>query len=269
MAEIEDLDPAIRRIVNSELVLQHFGYWPSFHDAGIGKVTFEVHPSSGAAVTFVIEACETTDEVTEQGHYKQIKHCDIELQFLGIQETVLGFDHQPIIFGLDFEERGNLIECGFASSADTRIIVAEKVSVLSLTPTAPPTDEPEEVEQVNPDEPMDAKNIFISSQHRLADFDWSDLIYVGLDYEQANEYKTEKVAEYAYTLFDEDDVYVVLGRHDSYRSTLKDALSRISTFLKTTNVDLCNLSFTKAMRFNKIGVMSYGHKRNLASATKR
>jgi hypothetical protein len=261
MAEIEDQDPVIRLIVNSELVLQHFGYWPSFHDAGISKVTFEVHPSSGAVVTLVIEACETTDEVTEQGHYKQIKHCEIELQFLGIQETVLGFDHQPTIFGLDFEERGNLIECGLTSSADTRILVAEKVSVLRLTPTIPPPDEPKAIEQVNPDEPMDAKNIFISSQHRLTDFEWSDLIYVGLDHEQANEYKTEKVAEYAYALFDEEDVYVVLGRHDSYRSTLKDALSRISTFLKTTSVVLCNTSFTKAMKFNTIGVMSYGQKR--------
>ncbi|OON69291.1 Imm50 family immunity protein [Hymenobacter sp. CRA2] len=267
MAEIEDQDSVIGRIVNSELVLQHFGYWPSFHDAGIGKVTFEVHPSFGAAVTLVIEACETTDEVTEQGYYKQVKHCDIELQFLGIQEMVLGFDHKPTIFGLDFEERGKLIECGLASSADTRLIVAENVSVLRLTPTVPPVDEPKKIEQVNPDEPMDSRNIFISSQHRLNDVKWSDLIYVGLDHAQANEYKAEKVAEYAHALFDEEDVYVVIGRHDSYLSALDEALERISTLLKTTDVLLCNTAFTKAMKFNQIGVMCYGQKPKQSSAT--
>ncbi|WP_159451979.1 Imm50 family immunity protein [Hymenobacter roseosalivarius] len=257
MAETEN--PAISRIVNSEIVLQHFGYWPSFHDAVISKVTFEVHSPFLASVAFLIATCETTDEVEEQGYYKQTKHCDIELQFLGIQEMVFGLDHQPIIFNLSFEERDSSIKCSMSSSAEEFAIVTEKVVVKSLTPTTPTPDEA--LEEVNLDEPMDAKNIFISSQHRLKDIDWSDLIYVGLYHEQANEYKADKVAAYAHGLFDEQEVYVVIDRHDSYLSTLDEALKNVSVFLKITNVLLCDTSFTKAMQFSKIGVMSYGQKR--------
>jgi hypothetical protein len=255
---VETENPAISRIVNAGVVLQHFGYWPSFHDAVISKVTFEVQSSS--SITFLITTCETTDEVEEQGYYKQAKHCDIELQFLCIQETVFSLDHQPIIFILSFQERGHFMVCSIASSTESAVIVAEKIVVKSLTPTALIADEP--IEEVSLDEPMDAKNIFISSQHRLKDLDWSDLIYVGLDNEQANEYKAEKVAEYAHQLFNESEVYVIIGRHDSHLSTLDEALNKISTLLKVTDVLLCNTSFTKAMQFNKIGVMSYGQKPN-------
>lgn len=107
---------------------------------------------------------------------------------------------------------------------------------------------------------MDAKNIFISSQHRLKNLNWSDLIYIGLDHEKANEYKAEMVAGYAHKLFHKSEVYVVIGRHDSHLSTLNEALSKVSTLLKTTDVLLCDTSFTKAMNFVKIGVMSYGQK---------
>ena len=109
---------------------------------------------------------------------------------------------------------------------------------------------------------MDARNIFISSQHRLKDLDWSDLIYVGLDHEKANEYKAEMVAEYAHKLFNESEVYVILGRRDSHLSTLDEVLSKVSTLLKTTDVMICDTSFTKAMNFDMIGVMYYGQKRN-------
>jgi len=108
---------------------------------------------------------------------------------------------------------------------------------------------------------MDSKNIFISSQHRLIGLDWSELIYVGLDHEAANEFKIGKVAEYAHKLFDEPEIYVVIGRHDSHLAPLNDALRKVSTYLKTSDVILCNTSFTKAMQFAKIGVMSFGEKR--------
>ena len=107
---------------------------------------------------------------------------------------------------------------------------------------------------------MDSKNIYISSQHRLTNLDWSELTYIGLDHEFANEYKTEKVAEYAHALFDEPDVYVVIGRHESHLAELDDALKNVSAYLKKTDVTLCNTSFTKAMQFYKIGVMQFGQK---------
>jgi hypothetical protein len=107
---------------------------------------------------------------------------------------------------------------------------------------------------------MDSKNIYISSQHRLKDLTWSDLIYVGLNHEKADEYKANMVAEYAHSLFDEPEVYGVIGRHESHLALLDNALKSVSIWLKTTNVLLCNQSFTKAMKFYKIGVMAYGEK---------
>jgi hypothetical protein len=108
---------------------------------------------------------------------------------------------------------------------------------------------------------MDSKNIFISSQHRLTDFDWSEPIYVVLDHEVANEFMIDKVTEYAHALFDEPEVYVVIGRHSSHLANLDNALRKVSTHLKTSDVTLCNTAFTKAMQFAKIGVMAFGQKR--------
>ncbi|UOQ77710.1 hypothetical protein MUN84_03295 [Hymenobacter sp. 5516J-16] len=71
--------PAISRIVNAEIVREHFGYWPDFHDAEITKVTFEAHPGYRTSITFVIAAFEITNEVDKSGHYKLTKHCDIEI----------------------------------------------------------------------------------------------------------------------------------------------------------------------------------------------
>ena len=260
MAESED--PIISRITNSEIVIQHFGYWPSFHDAEVTKTTFETHPTGRYSVTFVIAAFEMTSEVDERGYYKLIKHCDVELQFIGIDAIEFNhFSFQNVLFGLKFEEIGRNIKCSFDSSVGLEaVIAAEEVLVMSLTPTVPTPDEP--LEKVDLTEPMDAKNIFISSEHRLRNFDWSETIYIGLNHEQANEYQTAKVAEYAHSLFDEPEVYVVIGRHDSHLSTLEEALKKVSTLLKTTDVYLCNTSFTKAMKFNMIGVMSYGQKRS-------
>jgi hypothetical protein len=107
---------------------------------------------------------------------------------------------------------------------------------------------------------MDSKNILISSQHRLTGIDWSELIHVDLDHETANEFKIDKVSEHAHALFDEPEVYVVIGRHDSHLAHLDDALGKVSTYLKTSDVTLCNTSFTKAMKFAKIGVMAFGQK---------
>ncbi|MDU0371290.1 Imm50 family immunity protein [Hymenobacter endophyticus] len=135
MAETEN--PAVSRIINSEIVLQHFGYWPDFHDAEITKVVFETYPTGRYSVTFTIEVWEMVNELDEQGHYKQAKHCLIELQFIGIEEMEFNsFNYQNVIFDLVFAERGSNIECRFDSSNGLEAaIVAEEVLVISLTPT--------------------------------------------------------------------------------------------------------------------------------------
>ncbi|WP_324674635.1 Imm50 family immunity protein [Hymenobacter sp. GOD-10R] len=135
MAESEN--PVVSQIVNAGIVREHFGYWPDFHDAEIVKVIFEAHPGYRASVMFVIAAFEITKGIDERGYYKLAKHCDIKLQFTGIQEIEFNdFGHQNVIFGLTLEESGSNIKCTFDSSVGMdAVIVAEEALVLSLTPT--------------------------------------------------------------------------------------------------------------------------------------
>lgn len=260
MSELEN--PAVSRIVNHEVVIQRFGYWTSFHDAEVLKVTFEAHPGYRATVTFLIETHEFINELNARGQYKQVNNCLIELQFTGIKEMNFeGFDHQNVIFDLVFKESSENIECTFDSSIGlVASIVAEEALVLSLVPVKESDNEP--VINIEVVDMLDSKNIFIASEHLLNNFDWSDWIYVGLNHEQADEYQAEKVAECAHALFDESEVYLVAGRHDSFATELDSALSQISTLLKNKDVLICNKNFSKAMRFRMVGVMSYGHKRS-------
>lgn len=254
---------AINRIINYEVVEQHFGYWPDFHDAEITKVTFESHPTGRYSVTLTIAAFEMTNELDKQGYYKLVKHCNVELQFIGIQELKFnGFDHQNVIFDLAFEESDSYIKCTLDSSngLESFVVVAEEVFVLSLVPTEPIPREP--LIDTNSVDMLDAKNIFIAREHLLHNFDWSDWIYVGLNHEQASEYKADTVAKYANSLFDETEVYLVIGRHNSHLTTLSEALGQVSTLLQSMDVLICNKEFSKVMRFRMVGVMSYGQKRN-------
>ncbi|GAA3946858.1 Imm50 family immunity protein [Hymenobacter algoricola] len=134
---LENQNLAIASIVNSEIVLQHFGYWPDFHDAEVDKVIFETHPTGRYSVTFFIAASEMLSEVDEKGYYKQTKHCIVALQFIGIKEVEFNyFSHQNALFDLKFEASGNDIECTFESSVGLdAFIVAEEAFVMSLTPT--------------------------------------------------------------------------------------------------------------------------------------
>ncbi|TGD77973.1 Imm50 family immunity protein [Hymenobacter wooponensis] len=134
MSELESL--ALARIVNAEVVRQFFGYWPSFHDAEITKVTFEANRGYHAAATFVINAFGMTKEGQTNRFSKPVKHCTIELQFIDIQEVEFDcFSHQNVIFDLLIEESGSNLKCTFDSSVGLDAsIVAKEVRVLSLTP---------------------------------------------------------------------------------------------------------------------------------------
>lgn len=132
----EDGNPVITRITNAEIVLEHFGYWPRFHDAEIAKVTFESHSGHWPLVTFVISAFEMTKEIDEKGYFKLIKQCDIESHFAGVEEIEFDrFSHQNVLVSLDFEESGSFIKTTFDAFVGLdAVIFSEGVSVVSLTP---------------------------------------------------------------------------------------------------------------------------------------
>ncbi|MBD2716762.1 hypothetical protein KBK19_17085 [Microvirga sp. STR05] len=132
-------NPAIHRIVNSEVVVQHFGYWPGFHDAEVVKVTFEANPGYYPKVTFLIAAFETTKATDERGYFLQARHCEIELRFTGIKEIDFdGFGHQNVIFSLKFDEQDADLTCTLDSAVGLNaFLVAQAAEVVSLIPTLP------------------------------------------------------------------------------------------------------------------------------------
>ncbi len=126
--------PAISRITNAELVVQHFGYWPSFHDAEIKRVTFDANPGYYPAVTFLIAAFEMTKLTDERGYFRQAKQCEIELRFSGIKEIDFdGFGHQNVILKIEFDEQNDDLTCTIDSSVGLDVfIVAQAAEVVSL-----------------------------------------------------------------------------------------------------------------------------------------
>jgi hypothetical protein len=133
----ENPNPAIARIINAKIVLEHFGYWPRFHDAAVAKVTFESNSGYWPLVSFIISAFEMTKEVDETGHYKLTKQCDIEFNFIGVEEIEFDrFSHQNVLMSLDFEESGSFIKTTFDAAVGLdAVIFSEGVSIVSLTPT--------------------------------------------------------------------------------------------------------------------------------------
>lgn len=257
----EQENPAVSRIVNHEVVIQRFGYWPSFHDAEVLKVTFEAHPVYRATVTFLIETHEFINELDLRGYYKQVNNCRIELSFTGIHKMYFeDFGHQNVIFDLELKEVGNFIECTVGSSVGlVASIKAEEAFVLSLVPIEPTPEAPLiDIESVDMSL---AANIVTASQDFIRNFEWSEWIYIGLSNEQVCDYQSDKVDKLTRDFFNDDDVHLI-DEENSRRITLSELLPQISTLMQRKEVFICNQVFTKAMRFNNVGVMSYGQKRN-------
>ncbi len=124
------------RVVNSEVLFEHFGYWPNFHDAEVIKVTFEALPTWRAAVTFTINIFEMTSKVNDKGYFELTKKCQVEVQLTGIKQLEFDyFSHQNVLFEFWFEEQGSDIKAVFSSSVGMEAtVVAEEALILSLTP---------------------------------------------------------------------------------------------------------------------------------------
>ncbi len=74
-------------IDGSKLIFDWFGYWPSFHDAEIISINLQRVSSDdlqSSSLFALVHAFEMTSEVIETGHYKLIKHCVIEFEFVSV-----------------------------------------------------------------------------------------------------------------------------------------------------------------------------------------
>src|SRR5688572_8360888 len=93
------------RIAGADKLLAVFGYWPSFHDAEVVRITLDRRSPAGELVDPTLDALihtwEMTDAVNEAGSYVLRHHVLVHLRFQGIDELQLeAFNHQNVLFGL-------------------------------------------------------------------------------------------------------------------------------------------------------------------------
>src|ERR1700754_933885 len=67
-----------------DLLVKAMGYWPSFHDAEVLKVT-----RTSDSCTVIIHVFEMTDQVDSAGYFVLRKHHLVELCLLGVQADSL------------------------------------------------------------------------------------------------------------------------------------------------------------------------------------
>ena len=68
-----------------DLVLNAFGYWPSFHDARIEGVRLD--KSGAGAVMFKLRAFEMTSETDARGYFRLTKHHDVRFRFEDVADV--------------------------------------------------------------------------------------------------------------------------------------------------------------------------------------
>ncbi|WP_083326397.1 Imm50 family immunity protein [Hymenobacter coccineus] len=109
-------------IINRELVIQHLGHWPSFHDAEIVSLRFTRGvPGYWPVIYLKIDV---------------IGIGLVELEFQEVRDYKLdGFNHQNVIFDISFNEENELINCEIDTSYGLGgSITAQSVAVRRFSP---------------------------------------------------------------------------------------------------------------------------------------
>ena len=121
MCEVPNIDGA-------DLVVDRFGYWPSFHDAEVISLTLD---RQGPKLVFLIHAWEMTDEVDDNGYFRKKKHSRVRFICDQIDEMSLdGFNHQNVLFEIaikklreeekDQESWGVVLDPSFGLTAEIK-----------------------------------------------------------------------------------------------------------------------------------------------------
>ncbi|WP_426060390.1 Imm50 family immunity protein [Hymenobacter sp. B1770] len=125
-------------IENGELVIQHFGYWPTFHDAEILSLCYERNYAEGCpTLVLKVYSFEMTNKRVGR-YFKLIKHCLVEFELRGIFDNEMdGFNHQNAVNGISFRQENDLISCDIDPTFGIgATIVARQLIVKSLLPLA-------------------------------------------------------------------------------------------------------------------------------------
>lgn len=95
-------NPIVKLIENSEMLINHFGYWPTFHDDEIK----EIH----------LIRKNLKIEVVISSNQKE-KACDIDLVFANVSNVVLeGFNHQNVILSVEIKLIDGIMSVEFLTS---------------------------------------------------------------------------------------------------------------------------------------------------------
>lgn len=98
-------------IENHQLVLEHFGQWPSFHDGEVHRLVLDRmrQHQSGAyypSIELFVRGWIMTSEVTKEGYYKLEYDSVVHFLFEEVDELELdGLNNQNVLSGLEFEKK--------------------------------------------------------------------------------------------------------------------------------------------------------------------
>lgn len=96
-----------KRIVNSNLLIDWFGYWHDFHDFEVMHIDID---RKGPVIIMQLYGFKMLSEVNDKGHFKLTKHCVITLKFDKVSDLSLEeFNHQNVLSSLSFKEEGDSI----------------------------------------------------------------------------------------------------------------------------------------------------------------
>jgi hypothetical protein len=123
-------------ITNAEFITNHFGYWPSFHDAEILSITFErPRDKSNSTARMKVYAFEMTDRLKGR-FFKLVKHCIIEFELTALNGNEFdGFNHQNAVEEILFGGNEEYLFCKInAAYGIDGYLEAREIKVVSLEP---------------------------------------------------------------------------------------------------------------------------------------
>jgi len=124
-------------IENAQVIIDHFGYWPSFEDSEVISIKLErTLDKSSASVHLRLYSFEMSDEVLNDD-YLISKHCFIDFEFAEVANTEFdGFNHQNSVVALEFGKQDENSFChivsahgvdGYLEAKQIRVISLEKI----------------------------------------------------------------------------------------------------------------------------------------------
>ncbi|MCX2779160.1 hypothetical protein [Microbulbifer thermotolerans] len=106
---------------------------------------------------------------------------------------------------------------------------------------------------------MEAKSIYIATIHMKSKIDWdkssgNEWSFVG----EGSDFKELEVQEFIDSYFTEDELYLVIDRHNSFAIPKSKSGAEVKAKLSNQDITLCNNAFSKMVEFSYIGVAKHG-----------